>query len=261
MWRLEALLVLTMGLRSSLGAASGRVEADSRRPGTEEPRTPLPPGHPSVTGPGAATASIAPDDENDRPLPPGHPMDSPTPARGIPGAFSPPADSESEDSTRPGGTIEVEVRDPENHPLSDVELTLGILHQSVAKGESREHKLAVADSTGICRFNGLETGSGIAYRVTILRDGATFAAVPLQLPAQRGMRIVLHVYPVSKDIQETLIVSQGALFVEIKDDRVQIEEAFTIFNIGRIAWLADGVLMRLPWKRKRARSASKRRFT
>jgi hypothetical protein len=66
------------------------------------------------------------------------------------------------------------------------------------------------------------------------------------MSALKGMRVVLHVYPVSRDVQEALIVLQGILFIEVKDDRVQIEEAFTVFNLGKIAWVADGVLIRLP---------------
>jgi hypothetical protein len=140
----------------------------------------------------------------------------------------------------------VELRDPENQVLPDTELTLGMIHQSVAKGESREHKVAATDARGNTRFDGLETGSGIAYRLTVPKEGATFAAVPFQLSAQKGMRVVLHVYPVSRDVQGALVVMQGVLFVEVKDDRVQIEEAFTVFNLGKVAWVADGVLIRLP---------------
>jgi hypothetical protein len=121
-----------------------------------------------------------------------------------------------------------------------------MIHQSVAKGESREHKETSSDARGNAWFDGLETGSGIAYRLTVQKEGATFAAPPFQLSAQKGMRVVLHVYPVSRDVQDALIVMQGVLFMEVKDDRVQLEEAFTVFNLGKVAWVADGVLIRLP---------------
>jgi hypothetical protein len=197
-----------------------------------------------------AFAQDMPDDDEDAPLPPGHPT---TPAGhgdaskgAAPGMFEPPADTESEDPALPKGTIVVELHDAENNVLPGIETTLGILHQSVAKGESREHKILNSDPRGRSRFDGLETGSGIAYRVTVVRDGATFAALPFQLPEARGMHVVLHVYPVSRDIQDALIVLQGIVFVEVKDDRIQVEQVYTVFNIGKVTWLADDVVMKLP---------------
>lgn len=217
--------------------------------------SPLPPGHPAIDGEPVPAGPLRPaegeeDNEDDSPLPSGHPDvtgNAPKPGPlAAPTTFTPPADTETEDATLPPGTIAIELRDPENHVLPATELTLGMIHQSVAKGESREHKVVSTDAKGNARIDGLETGSGIAYRITIPKEGATFAALPFQLPAQKGMRVVLHVYPVTRDIQEALVVMQGVVFVEVKDDRVQIEEAFTVFNLGRIAWVADGVLIRLP---------------
>ena len=64
------------------------------------------------------------------------------------------------------------------------------MHQTVAKGESREHRAVTSDDKGTARFDGLETGSGIAYRVTVPVDGATFAAMPFQLGQTKGMHVV-----------------------------------------------------------------------
>jgi hypothetical protein len=204
----------------------------------------LPPGHPS-------TVDREPDDDEPA-MPPGHPT-APSgqgaPAKeGTPGIFDPPADTETEDASLPKGTIVVEIRGAENDFMPGVDVSLGILHQSVAKGESREHKAAPTDDKGAVRFDDLETGSGVAYRVTVGRDGATFAALPFQLPALKGMHVVLHVYAVSRDIQHALIVLQGIFFVEVKDDRLQIEQIYTIFNVGKIAWLPEDVVIKLPEK-------------
>jgi hypothetical protein len=216
---------------------------------------PLPPGHP-MTNDGVVPAGPLPSDEpddqdgDDAPLPPGHPATPATHGRaaqgGAQGMFEPPPDTEHEDPALPKGTIEVELRDADNNILAGIETTLGILHQSVAKGESREHKSATSDAKGFSRFDGLETGSGIAYRVTVGRDGATFAALPFQLPETTGMRVVLHVYQVSRDINVALVVMQGILFVEVKDDRIQVEQVFTVFNLGRVTWVPDDVILKLP---------------
>lgn len=246
MRRVEALLVLAVGLSVAWGAgpASARAQGNSAQGA-------MPPGHPPVDGEvvpaGPIVSDIGNDEDTDEPLPPGHPVATPGKQGGAAsGTFTPPPDTEAEEASLPAGSIAVELRDPANQVLPDTELTLGILHQSVAKGESREHKVTSTDAGGNARFDGLETGGGIAYRLTVPKDGATFAALPFQLPSQRGMRVVLHVYPVTREIQEALVVMQGVLFIEVKDDRVQLEEAFTVFNLGKVAWLADGVLLRLP---------------
>ena len=95
-------------------------------------------------------------------------------------------------------------------------------------------------------MDGLEIGSGVAYRVTVARDGATFAALPFQLSAQRGKHVTLHVYAVTHNLLDSLVVLQGGLFAEVKDDRVQIEQVFTVFNLGKVAWVPDDVVIKLP---------------
>jgi hypothetical protein len=279
----SALLALTLG--SSLAIFGGELSAHGQGQGQgpatgakpSPPTTqrangptprPLPPGHP---GAGAAMPAGHPDpnggvipagplprgdgdedEEDPENLPPGHPtMPSGQPEQAAqaatnPAVFDPPPDTEVEDPNLPKGTIVVELRDADNAPLPHTDLTVGILHQSVAKGESREHKPAVTDDRGLARVEGLETGSGIAYRITVVQGGATFAAMPFQLPASRGEHVTLHVYGVSHDLQNALIVMQGILFAEVKDDRIQIEQVLTIFNLGRTAWVPDDVVLRLP---------------
>jgi len=77
-------------------------------------------------------------------------------------------------------------------------------------------------------------------------SGATFASVPIQLGPARGARVVLHVYPVVHDIEAALVVAQGAIYFEVKDDRVQVEEAITFFNFGKTAWAPDNLVIGLP---------------
>lgn len=247
-------LILAMAWVSIFGARSASAQGAATTSRAAE-TAPLPPGHPAIDGAPVPAGPIRQaegegDDDEDAPLPSGHPdiagNGAAKPGAATPTTFTPPADTETEDATLPPGTIVIELRDPENKVLPATELTLGMIHQSVAKGESREHSVKSTDARGNARIDGLETGSGIAYRITVPKEGATFAALPFQLPAQKGMRVVLHVYPVTRDIQEALVVLQGVVFVEVKDDRVQIEEAFTVFNLGKIAWIADGVLIRLP---------------
>jgi hypothetical protein len=60
------------------------------------------------------------------------------------------------------------------------------------------------------------------------------------------MHVVLHVYPVTRDIQQALIVAEATVACEVREDRIQIEQALTIYNLGRTAWVPDDVRMKLP---------------
>jgi hypothetical protein len=183
-------------------------------------------------------------------LPPGHPptaAEDPHAGGAARGARAEaPQDGAMEDPTLPPGTIEVHVSDPDGGPMAKLHVTLGILYTSVEKGESRKRVVQTADEMGKARFESLETGSGVAYRVMVLDDGATFSVPPFQLPARTGMRAHLHVYPVERDVAETLIVSQAMIYAEVKDDRIQVQQAYKIYNFGRTAWVPDDVLVPLP---------------
>jgi hypothetical protein len=148
----------------------------------------------------------------------------------------PPEDTVLEDPSLPKGTVEVRLVDPAGKPLQKAEVTLGIVYNSVAKGESRKRLQGTTDELGVARFRDLDAGSGVAYRPMALRDGATFSATPFPL-GQRGMRALLHVYPVTSDVMQVMIVSQSMIYAEVKDDRVQIQQSFQVYNLGRTAWL------------------------
>jgi hypothetical protein len=166
---------------------------------------------------------------------------------GLPnGMFEPPPDTADADDRLPEGTIEISILDGDNRPVPRTNVTLGVLHQSVAKGESREHKNAATSDAGIVTFDHLEPGSGIAYRVSVAAEGATFAATPFQLPLGKGFKVGLHVYPVTHDINQALVVMQSILYAEMKDDRVQLQQALTVYNFGRVAWVPSDLILGLP---------------
>lgn len=165
---------------------------------------------------------------------------------GIPGVFQPPADEASEDPTLPKGTIVIAIHDADDKPVVGTSVLLGIVHNSVAQGESHEHVAKNTDAKGEVRFDGLEAASSIAYRASSTRGEGNFSAPPFRLPVDRGERVTLHVYDVTNDIQQALIVSQAVMYVEMKDDRVQLQEAITIFNFGKTAWVPKDVIFALP---------------
>ena len=227
-----ALLIASSLLGSPLHAQEGALRTGQATPAPGAGA--LPPGHPTVpTNDG--TESNA--------LPPGHPHTDHAPARN---PEAPPESSSEEDTSVPSGTVVVDVKNANGSPVPNAVVTLGIVFNSVAKGESRKHVTLTTDTNGVARFSNLEVASQIAYRPTLSIDGATFSAPPFQLKAATGVRSTLYVFPVTRRVEEATIVTQSILFVEVKDDRVQVQQAFSIFNFGKSAWVPNDTIITLP---------------
>jgi hypothetical protein len=195
----------------------------------------------------AASASAAASTSAAPTLPANHPHVEQPQHGGAQNMFRPPADTSDEDVTLPPGTIVVELRDAINNVLPNKPVQLGIIHQSVAKGESREHVQQDTGADGTTSFAQLDGSSGTAYRVSVKSDDASFAARPFNLSHDHGMRVVLHIYPVVHELPQTLQVgSLVIVYVEVKDDRVQIQERVDIFNGTPSAWVPHDAILRLP---------------
>jgi hypothetical protein len=164
----------------------------------------------------------------------------------MPGVFNPPEDTEQPDPTLPPGTIVVELHDADDKPVAAEQVNLGILINSIAQGDSRKHLQGTTDDHGRATFSSLDLASNTAYRVSAGYQGGAFAALPFQLAQAKAMRVVLHVYPVTRDIQQALVVTESTVACEVREDRIQVEQALTIYNLGRTAWQPDGVTMKLP---------------
>jgi hypothetical protein len=164
----------------------------------------------------------------------------------MPGVFNPPADTENPDPSLPPGTIVVELRDADDKPVPNEQVNLGVLINSVAKGDSRKHLQSTTNAMGWVTFGSLDLASNVAYRVSAGYQGGAFAATPFQLAQAKAMRVVLHVYPVTRDIQQALIVAEATVALEVREDRIQVEQALTIYNLGKTAWQPTDVKMPLP---------------
>jgi hypothetical protein len=223
-------------------ASSARPSASTRSAGEARPageaREALPPGHPGVPNAGGD------DEQDDAPADPhghaghGHGGDS--------GMFQAPEDGAMDDPSLPVGTLDIHVADPSGKPLPNTAVTLGVLYNSVAKGESRKRLNVTTNDVGVARLEHLETGSTVAYRPMVLTDGATFSVMPFRMPEKTGMRAVLHVYPVVESIESSLVVTQSMIYTEVKDDRIQVQQAFKIYNFGRTAWVPRDLIVPLP---------------
>lgn len=161
-------------------------------------------------------------------------------------AGGPAGDFSREDANLPVGSVLARIVDAKGNPLPGVEVTLGVLENSVAKGESRRREFATSDAQGQVRWDHLPTTTDFAYRVSVSRDGATFALMPFRLGTGQGTLAELHVYPVSHDVEAALVVTQSALMLEVKDDLVQLEQAVAIYNFGETAWLPVDLVLPMP---------------
>ena len=236
-------LTAVLATSNALAQNAGRTPADAAGAGTAartagpiDAGAVMPSGHPAVAAdaeenaPGAGAADP-------------HGSDGQAGAgAGAAGMGDAPENGTIEDPTIAKGSIDLHIMDPTGKPLGKTDVTLGVIYNSVAKGESRKRIAATTDDVGVAHFKDLDTGSGVAYRPMVLKDGATFSVAPFQL-GQRGMRALLHVYPVTSDIAQTLVVAQTMIYAEVKDDRIQIQQAFKIYNFGKNAWVPPADLV------------------
>lgn len=160
--------------------------------------------------------------------------------------FQAPQDGAMDDPTLPVGTLDLHIVDPTGNPLPNTNVTLGVLHNSVAKGESRKRLSVTTNDKGVARLEQLETGSTVAYRPMVITEGATFSVMPFRMPERTGMRAILHVYPVVESIESALIVTQSVIYTEVKDDRIQVQQAFKVYNFGKNAWVPKDLVVSLP---------------
>ncbi|MEO7329307.1 MAG: hypothetical protein ABI193_12055, partial [Minicystis sp.] len=124
-------------------------------------------------------------------------------------------------------------------PIAGAPIALGILHSSVAKGDSRESKSGVVDEAGQIRFDGLPIGSGVTYKVATARGPATYSVMPFPLNDKNGKRVVLHSYDISSDLDRLPIGTEGFVYLSLKEDAIQVEQMFTVLNLGAVTWVAD----------------------
>lgn len=172
-------------------------------------------------------------------LPPGHPT---------PGAVQ--ADPE-EDAVMPSpelpvGSIRVKLVGADGKPLPGTDLKLGVQFNKIAEGEKKTEQRAKTDRDGIALFSGLATGADFNYRVYANNGPAEYASEPLQLRGDNGLSVLLHVYPVTRNIQEASIGAIVFVYVETRDDVFQFEVLARYGNRSRVSWVPEDARMSLP---------------
>ena len=75
------------------------------------------------------------------------------------GQYEPPEDIVTPSEEIPAGTIVVRILDAEDKPVANTDVTLQILHQSVALGDTKESKQGTTNDDGFVQFDGLKVGT------------------------------------------------------------------------------------------------------
>ncbi len=144
----------------------------------------------------------------------------------------------------------MQIRDQAATAVAGAPVRLGILHQTVASGERRDYREAVTGADGSVDFTGLEGGSAFSYRVTVTTGPATYASEPMNLMAAVGHRVLLHVFPVTRDVKSALVGTRGSVSIVPREDVFHFDVAFRLFNVGAVTWVPENVKLALPsgWK-------------
>ena len=75
-----------------------------------------------------------------------------------------------------------------------------------------------------------------------MRSGNQFST----LGESGGQRVLLHVFPVTRDLRQALVGMRGVVFIQPREDVFHIESSFQVINIGLQAWVPDGTKISLP---------------
>lgn len=146
----------------------------------------------------------------------------------------------------PPGSIQVRLVDGNGNPLANHELRLAVQFQKIAEGEKKSEKLARTDASGSALFSGLTTGGDFSYRISASSGPAEYASLPIQLKADAGVIATLHVYPVTRRVEEAAIGGIVFVYVETRDAVFQFEVLVRYGNRSGLSWVPETAEMRLP---------------
>jgi hypothetical protein len=177
-------------------------------------------------------------------LPAGHPASGAAAPAAAPQA--PEQDAVVPNPRLPPGSIQVKLVNETGSPLPNTEVKLGVQFQKISEGEQHSEKLAKTDAEGLALFSGLTPGSDFSYRVSSKNGPALYSSDPIQLKPEGGVLALLHVYPVTRNIEEASIGARGFVYVETRDDVFQFEVLFRYFNMGGVTWVPEEARMKLP---------------
>ncbi|HHH11170.1 MAG TPA: hypothetical protein ENK23_03755, partial [Sorangium sp.] len=144
------------------------------------------------------------------------------------------------------GIADVMIVDADERPLAGLPITLAILRSSVTKGEARSTREAVTDQQGRAMFRDLAVGSGMSYTLKAKRGEAEFASQPFGMKHKHGVKVLLHAYRPVTELSEAVVVMESIVALDIKEDSIAVNQLVRGLNLGRTAYVAKNVSMKLP---------------
>jgi hypothetical protein len=162
----------------------------------------------------------------------------------------PPAKGPQPSADLQPGVIEVLVHDPAGQPVANTEVKLGVLRSSIEQGDTRTERTGLSDPLGKVTFSGLATTTDFSYRLTIQVGPAQFGTAPFALRREMGHREIVTVYPVTRNQRDAQVVGRGVIAIHPRDDVFIVDVLYQLINIGKVAWVPDNLVLKLPagWK-------------
>jgi hypothetical protein len=207
-------------------------------PQGETPPEQLPPGHPPV-GPAEAIGQI--NQASDQQAAERRELTNDDIHRGL--SEPTPAAVANPDPSVPAGTIRVDVVDAAGAPVPNARVELGVM----AQDSQRSSESKRADRAGRAAFEGLATGSGQAYRINVLHEGAKFSCTPFRLEGDHGYSVRVTRLETTRD-DRNVMQMLSRVILEFHDDRIRVHQQLQLVNLGRDQYVfpEDGKLIELP---------------
>ncbi|MFW6051944.1 MAG: carboxypeptidase-like regulatory domain-containing protein [Myxococcota bacterium] len=139
----------------------------------------------------------------------------------------PPVATASASEEVEAGSVRVRVVDEQGEPVEGAPVRLGIMQP----GGDRSSLAEPTDADGLAVFDGLATGSGQSYRVSVPHDGAKYGAPPFQLPVAQGYQVEIRRLPVTRD-PRVLLQFMGQTILELRDERLSVTQHAQLMNMG-----------------------------
>ncbi len=125
----------------------------------------------------------------------------------------------------PAGTVSVTVVGPNDQPLPNANVMLGVMHQD----GRRENRSGTTGELGTHSFSSLTTGSAQSYRAKVLHNGATYASTPFRLEVDRGHRVTIRRLPTTRN-QNAVLQVLGQTMLEFREDRLHVMQQAQLMN-------------------------------
>jgi hypothetical protein len=144
------------------------------------------------------------------------------------------------------GSIGVLLRDARGLPLPGRKVLLKRTRESIADGNKSDEVETTTNADGHGGFLDQNTNTDFQYEVITHEGPARYSSGPFRLDRQNGQVVILNVYPVTADINQTFIVTRTLYVIEPRDDVFQIQALYRFHNTNPMTWVPEDFRIALP---------------